>query len=59
MRSLYQLVPGRTVRAVTTDDGALVSLRYLHGDGTELVVRRDGEDFFAREAAAAHRAASC
>jgi len=51
VRSLYQLVPGRTVRAVTTDDGELVKLRYLHGDGTELVVQKRGEDFFALEQA--------
>ncbi len=49
VRSLYQLVPGRTVRAVTTDDGELVKLRYLQGDGTELIVQKRGEDFFARE----------
>jgi len=51
VRSLYQLVPGRTVRAVTTDKGELVSLRYLNGDGTELVVQKRGNDFFAREQA--------
>lgn len=49
VRSLYQLVPGRTVRAITTDNGELVSLRYLNGDGMELVVRKRGDDFFARE----------
>jgi murein DD-endopeptidase MepM/ murein hydrolase activator NlpD len=49
VRSLYQLVPGRTVRAVTTDDGELISLRYLHGDGTELQVREDGDGFVASE----------
>jgi len=38
VRSLYQLVPGRTLRAVTTEEGALISLRYLHGDGTELTM---------------------
>jgi len=37
VRSLYQLVPGRTVRAVTTEQGKLVSLRYLNGDGNELL----------------------
>jgi murein DD-endopeptidase MepM/ murein hydrolase activator NlpD len=51
VRSLYQLVPGRTVRAVTSEDGALVTLRYLNSDGTELVVQKRGEDFFAREEA--------
>ena len=38
VRSLYQLVPGRTVRAVTSPDGRLLSMRYLNGDGLELVV---------------------
>jgi murein DD-endopeptidase MepM/ murein hydrolase activator NlpD len=50
VRSLYQLVPGRTLRAVTTDEGALINLRYLHGDGTELIVRRQGGEFVASEA---------
>jgi murein DD-endopeptidase MepM/ murein hydrolase activator NlpD len=49
VRSLYRLIPGRTVRAVTTGDGTLVSLRYLHGDGTELFVRRNGDAFLASE----------
>src|SRR5262245_65866265 len=49
VRSLYQLVPGRTVRAVTSADGNLISLRYMNSDGTELVVQKRGQDFFARE----------
>jgi murein DD-endopeptidase MepM/ murein hydrolase activator NlpD len=49
VRSLYQLVPGRTVRVVTSDSGKLVTLRYLNGDGTELVVEKRGNDFFALE----------
>jgi murein DD-endopeptidase MepM/ murein hydrolase activator NlpD len=49
VRSLYQLVPGRTVRAVTDDQGKLLTLRYLNSDGLELVVERRGGDFFARE----------
>ena len=49
VRSLYQLVPGRTVRAVTDDQGKLLTLRYLNSDGLELVVERRGSDFFARE----------
>jgi murein DD-endopeptidase MepM/ murein hydrolase activator NlpD len=49
VRSLYQLVPGRTVRAVTTEKGELLTLRYLNGDGTELIVQKRGDDFFARE----------
>jgi|SRR5690349_2750780 len=42
VRSLYQLVPGRTVRAVTSPDGRLLSMRYLNGDGLELVVQKRG-----------------
>jgi murein DD-endopeptidase MepM/ murein hydrolase activator NlpD len=49
VRSLYQLVPGRTIRAVTNGAGSLVSLRYLHGDGTALIVRRDGNGFATTE----------
>ena len=49
VRSLYQLVPGRTVRAVTTSQGRLVSLRYLTSDGLELIVERRGNDLVARE----------
>jgi len=49
VRSLYQLAPGRSVRVVTTDNGELVKLRYVQGDGSELIVQKRGEDFFARE----------
>ena len=44
-RGLYELVPGRAFRAVTTGSGQLLSLRYLKGDGSELVVRRESEGF--------------
>ena len=40
-RALYQLVPGRSIRAVTTGEGRLLSLRYPNGDGTELVLHRE------------------
>jgi len=43
-RSLYQLAPGRIVRAHTGADGRLLSLRYMQG-GTELAVQREGEGF--------------
>ena len=49
VRSLYQLVPGRTVRAVTSGQGKLLTLRYLNSDDLELIVERRGNDFFARE----------
>jgi murein DD-endopeptidase MepM/ murein hydrolase activator NlpD len=44
-RGLYELVPGRTLRAVTTGAGQLLSLHYLKADGSELVLRRDQDAF--------------
>jgi murein DD-endopeptidase MepM/ murein hydrolase activator NlpD len=44
-RPLYELVPGRTVRAVTTGEGLLLSLRYFKADGTEVAVRREQDGF--------------
>ena len=40
-RALYQLIPGRTVRAATTADGKLASLRYLNGTKLLTVDRGD------------------
>jgi murein DD-endopeptidase MepM/ murein hydrolase activator NlpD len=51
VRLLRQLVPGRTVRATTMDDGTLRSLRYLGTDGIELQVERKDDRFTAREQA--------
>ncbi|HVO48660.1 MAG TPA: M23 family metallopeptidase [Steroidobacteraceae bacterium] len=51
VRLLRQLVPGRTVRATTGDDGTLMSLRYLGTDGIELQVERKGDRFTTREQA--------
>jgi len=47
-RSLYQLVPGRTVRAQTTTDGRLLELRYRNG-GNVLTVARTGDGFTVAE----------
>jgi len=47
-RSLYQLVPGSTVRAQTTADGRLLELRYRNG-GNVLTVARNGDSFTAVE----------
>jgi len=44
-RPLYQLIPGKAVRAQTTADGRLLELRYLNG-GSMLAVAR-GDDGFA------------
>lgn len=47
--ALYQLIPGKTVRAQTTENGELLSLRYIHSNGTMLEVERAGEGFSAKE----------
>lgn len=43
-RAFYQLVPGRTVKAVTTDEGRLLSLKYVTPDGQEFYALRSGQD---------------
>lgn len=48
-RALYQLFPGRTLRAVTTGEGRLLSLRYAKDDSSELVVRREADGFATAE----------
>ena len=52
-KTLYQLVPGRSVRAQTTENGALLALRYIASDNTQLSVDRSGDTFQASELAAA------
>lgn len=47
--TLYQLIPGKIIRAQTTDEGALLSLRYIHSDGTILQVEKAGDGFNAKE----------
>ena len=49
-KTLYQLAPGRTVRAQVTGDGRLLALRYQSG-GKVLNVERRGDTFNASEAA--------
>jgi len=49
VRSLYQLIPGRSVRAVTTNHGHLEQLAYLNTDGKRLLVERTTEGFLATE----------
>jgi murein DD-endopeptidase MepM/ murein hydrolase activator NlpD len=49
-RTLYQLVPGRTVRALATADGSLLALRYQNG-GNVLDVRREDGGFTVTEQA--------
>ena len=51
-KTLYQLVPGRSVRAQTTEDGVLIALRYIAADSIQLSVDRIGDEFKANEQAA-------
>jgi len=49
VRTLYQLIPGRTIRAVTSDDGKLESLTYVNKGGRRLHVTRSASGFSASE----------
>ncbi|MEO8006035.1 MAG: M23 family metallopeptidase [Betaproteobacteria bacterium] len=49
VRSLYQLVPGRAVRAVTSGGGRLESLSYVNTDGRRLHVTRGESGFSSTE----------
>lgn len=49
-KTLYQLAPGKTVRALVGGDGRLLALRYQSG-GKVLSVERRGDAFNASEAA--------
>jgi murein DD-endopeptidase MepM/ murein hydrolase activator NlpD len=51
-KTLYQLVPGRSVRAKTGANGELIALRYIASDSTQLSVDRAGDTFKADEQAA-------
>lgn len=48
-KSLRQLIPGKTVQAKTTEDGELLWLRYLNGNGTQFVVEKAPDGFVASE----------
>ena len=48
LRALRQLVPGKTLRAITTADGKLMSLRYLNG-GNLLALDRNDTGFSVRQ----------
>ncbi len=48
-KTLYQLMPGKTISAETGANGELLSLRYLHPDGTLLKVEKAGDGFTAAE----------
>lgn len=49
VRSLYQLIPGRSIRVVTTQEGRLESLAYVNTDGRRLTVARNENGFSATE----------
>ena len=49
VRSLYRLIPGRAVRAITTNHGRLEQLTYLNTDGKRLLVERTSDGFSATE----------
>lgn len=42
-KALYQLMPGRTIRAQTTADGKLIALRYLNGNNLFSADRHAGD----------------
>jgi len=44
VRSLYQLIPGRSIRVVTTQEGRLESLAYVNTDGRRLTVTRNEKE---------------
>ncbi len=49
VRSLYQLIPGRSIRVVTAEGGGLESLSYVNTDGRRLHVKRSDLGFSALE----------
>ena len=51
-RPLYQLRPGKPLTVETDDDGRLVNLRFVTGDGQRLSIARDGDRLTADSAAA-------
>ena len=51
-RPLYQLRPGKPLTVETDDDGRLVNLRFVTGDGLRLSIARAGDRLTAESAAA-------
>lgn len=47
--AMRHLIPGRTIRAHTNEQGHLLALRYLDGTASEFVVGRSQDGFSARE----------
>jgi murein DD-endopeptidase MepM/ murein hydrolase activator NlpD len=48
-RALYQLIPGRSIRVVTSDAGVLESLDYVKSDGGRLRLARNESGFSVTE----------
>ena len=48
-KGLRQLVPGRIVRAHTTEDGRLIELRYSNAGSWSSIVKADGDGFRVAE----------
>ncbi|PWB60008.1 MAG: peptidase M23 [Nitrosomonadales bacterium] len=48
-QALRQLKPGKTIQALTTQDGELLSLRYNHGGDSMLLVEKRGDHFKTSE----------
>lgn len=48
-QALRQLKPGKTIQALTTQDGELLSLRYLYGGDSMLMVEKQGDHFKTTE----------
>ena len=57
-RALYQLIPGKVVRATATADGKLVSLRYLSGNNL-VSIDRAADAFVVKQEAAHSSSAAC
>ncbi|MET0682654.1 MAG: hypothetical protein ABWZ29_04850, partial [Casimicrobiaceae bacterium] len=51
-RPLYQLRPGKPLTVETDDNGRLINLRFLTGDGARLSIARAGERLTAESAPA-------
>jgi murein DD-endopeptidase MepM/ murein hydrolase activator NlpD len=47
-KPLFQLTPGRSIEALTTETGSLIALRYRTATGKELFVTRGEDDFSAK-----------
>jgi murein DD-endopeptidase MepM/ murein hydrolase activator NlpD len=49
-RPLYRLQPGRPVRVATDEEGRLIALRFIAGNGDLLEIARQGDTFAAHSA---------